>query len=474
LYPTFIRRASLALALVGVVASLFVAPGAASAKSTIFAVDSTRDLADIDLADNVCDAAPGTEGTCTLRAAVMQANATPGQQIIRLGASVYRLSLAGDGDDNGVKGDLDIKDDTIIAGTRAGKAVSTIDATGLGDRVFEVKAPLNVQNVVVKGGSRPDFIGGGFLVFGGTLRLADSVVTGNRARSGGGIYSFSQTTVELQRSVVDGNTSVEEGGGIRAAGTTNIVESTISNNRVTGPGANGLFALGGGIVSYGNLRVERSTLHANDAQSGAGLATQNGGAVVESSTISANHATVSGGAISAFSTSKLLLQNSTVALNSAPELGGIRTSGLVEFSNTIMSNNQPANCSPLFVFIGNSTLSSDTTCKFQGVNNQTNVDAKLGLPAFNGGKTLTYALLPGSPAIDRGAPTCPALDQRGVARPQNGKCDIGAFEVAPEQSSALLICQGKTARPRPCHDRPTIPTPQPVKVRSVKAGITSV
>jgi hypothetical protein len=39
------------------------------------------------------------------------------------------------------------------------------------------------------------------------------------------------------------------------------------------------------------------------------------------------------------------------------------------------------------------------------------------------------ALLPGSPAIDRGDNSgCPATDQRGVARPQNLVCDIGAYE----------------------------------------------
>jgi hypothetical protein len=52
-------------------------------------------------------------------------------------------------------------------------------------------------------------------------------------------------------------------------------------------------------------------------------------------------------------------------------------------------------------------------------------------------------LLTGSPAIDAGNPAapgstalaCPATDQRGVARPQDGNsdgqavCDIGAFEL---------------------------------------------
>jgi hypothetical protein len=49
-----------------------------------------------------------------------------------------------------------------------------------------------------------------------------------------------------------------------------------------------------------------------------------------------------------------------------------------------------------------------------------------------GGSTQTFALLPGSPAIDAAGDCTPYLnpdeDQRGVARPQGSACDIGAFE----------------------------------------------
>ncbi len=49
--------------------------------------------------------------------------------------------------------------------------------------------------------------------------------------------------------------------------------------------------------------------------------------------------------------------------------------------------------------------------------------------AGNGGPTQTVALFPGSPAINAGGgPSCPATDQRGVSRPQEKACDIGAFE----------------------------------------------
>ncbi|MCP5010611.1 MAG: tandem-95 repeat protein, partial [Aestuariibacter sp.] len=55
--------------------------------------------------------------------------------------------------------------------------------------------------------------------------------------------------------------------------------------------------------------------------------------------------------------------------------------------------------------------------------------------ADNGGNTISYALLSGSPALDvvpRNANDCGVAivtDQRGIGRPQNALCDIGAYEV---------------------------------------------
>jgi hypothetical protein len=63
-----------------------------------------------------------------------------------------------------------------------------------------------------------------------------------------------------------------------------------------------------------------------------------------------------------------------------------------------------------------------------------NVDPMIGDLQDNGGPTKTYALLPGSPAINAGDPNPadpPEWDQRGPGFPRivNGRLDIGAFEV---------------------------------------------
>jgi hypothetical protein len=54
------------------------------------------------------------------------------------------------------------------------------------------------------------------------------------------------------------------------------------------------------------------------------------------------------------------------------------------------------------------------------------IDPLLGTLADNGGPTLTLALQPGSPAINRGDPAAPPQDQRGYGR--LGVPDVGAFE----------------------------------------------
>ncbi|MEO6183044.1 MAG: choice-of-anchor Q domain-containing protein, partial [Verrucomicrobiota bacterium] len=71
---------------------------------------------------------------------------------------------------------------------------------------------------------------------------------------------------------------------------------------------------------------------------------------------------------------------------------------------------------------------------------QINTDPLLGPLADNGGPTLTHALLPGSPAIDKGYSGGQATDQRGEPRifdfssitnaaDSGDGSDIGAFEV---------------------------------------------
>jgi hypothetical protein len=107
------------------------------------------------------------------------------------------------------------------------------------------------------------------------------------------------------------------------------------------------------------------------------------------------------------------------------------------------------------------------TCGFGGTGDVTGTDPQLGALASNGGPTQTMALASTSPAIDK-IPTssglCPAADQRGAVRPDNGgaSCDIGAYEFG-----GTLVTP--TATPNPTNT----PTPTPARSSRVLLNIRS-
>src|SRR5690349_2260660 len=89
--------AAAALALLG-------GPPRVSRAAAPFVVNDQNDTPDLTPADSLCST--GT-GTCTLRAAIQQANANAGPDTIVLAALTYNLSRPG-ADDTALLGDLDI------------------------------------------------------------------------------------------------------------------------------------------------------------------------------------------------------------------------------------------------------------------------------------------------------------------------------------------------------------------------------
>jgi hypothetical protein len=106
---------------------------------------------------------------------------------------------------------------------------------------------------------------------------------------------------------------------------------------------------------------------------------------------------------------------------------------------------------------GSNLIGNPSGCTLGGIStgNLLGVDAKLARLGQNGGPLLTHSLQDGSPAIDAvktGA--CPAADQRGVARPQDGNldgravCDIGALEWRRAPPTCALSDSGTDAAGR--------------------------
>jgi CSLREA domain-containing protein len=100
--------------------------------ATNFTVNDVADDIDVSPGDGIC---ANSSGLCTLRAAVMEANALSGPDMILLSRNTtYTLAIAGSGENTSETGDLDVTDDLKIKG-RGTKTV--IDADFL-DRVIHV------------------------------------------------------------------------------------------------------------------------------------------------------------------------------------------------------------------------------------------------------------------------------------------------------------------------------------------------
>lgn len=402
-------------------------------------VNRTEDAVDAVPGNGVCDADANVKGLqCTLRTAIMEANTLAGAQTILLPTGNYRLTIAGSDEDTSRTGDLDITDALTIIGR--GSEASIIDAAGL-DRVLHITQKsgfaVQLQKLTLRGGVyvRGGHFGGGGLLVDRSVQVTieESVITDNVADQGGGIHmkpgKLTLTSVRLQ------NNRARNGGGLSTFGDTIIRRSTISGNRAENfaDSFSGLQGMGGGIDTNFGLTIERSTITGNSAElGGGGIVTlnQNSDILLTSSTLSGNTAP-SGGAIHI--RGALYLLNSTVAYNSSKALVTFHSSTIMGGHNSVIAHNGERNCyfaSNESRWFGRRNIASDASCAFTTPElNLPNTDPLLAPLAFNGGESMTHALLPGSPAIEGGDnATCNLVDQRGVARPQGLVCDIGAVE----------------------------------------------
>ena len=224
---------------------------------------------------------------------------------------------------------------------------------------------------------------------------------------------------------------------------------------------------GGGVYNIGsNLTISNMNVSGNSATMGAGLVNlENSDPVLINITFSDNTADMSGGGVYNTVNSAPQLTNVTFSGNIASLSGGgmINEQSSPVLTNVTFSHNSATSGGGIYnigssptlknVLIANSLAGGDCVNDgasvlnsnsshniIEGINkscglthgansNIIGLDPLLGPLADNGGFTQTHALLPDSPAINAG--TCsnaPTTDQRGVARPQDIQCDIGAYE----------------------------------------------
>jgi CSLREA domain-containing protein len=249
------RRGVWQLAWMAILLLFVQANSVSSAFATTFNVTKTADTNDGD-----CSAID-----CSLREAIVAANANIDADLIVLGIGLtYTLSL-GAADPAGVlvpgSGDLDIHGgDLTIQGNG-----STVDGGGI-DRVFDIQGALTVtiDNLTIRGGVARGFLslGGGLNIRGASVVLTNGVVTANSTLvesgerdAGGGIAvvgSFNAATgaaalasLTLTNTTVSNNTG-STGGGIVCV----LCVLSTSNSSITGNAATS--GDGGGVALTGN------------------------------------------------------------------------------------------------------------------------------------------------------------------------------------------------------------------------------
>src|SRR5262249_10259376 len=154
---------------------------------------------------------------------------------------------------DGLLGDLDIVSQNLtIIGAGANK--TTIDASLLGDRAFEVLsgAGLNLTGVTITGGNAMQ--GGGILNHGNS-NLQGGALSGNFALADGGpLFNDTKATLAISNSTLSNNAGWH-GGAVDSAGTLTIKDSTFSGNQATGGAASG-----GAIYTTGTTTIQQSTV----------------------------------------------------------------------------------------------------------------------------------------------------------------------------------------------------------------------
>ena len=267
----------------------------AAAPSATFTVTSTFDSPDLSPGDGTCGAfVPPDFLECTLRAAVMEANALTGTDTIELLAGIYTLDIVGSAEDASATGDLDILSEITIIGSDPYSTVISA-APGFGDRIIHLPpesvgplratTALTLTDVTITGGRLPaaGFCGpgspggGGISNEGNTLALGNVHVLENMAHCGGGL--FDDGTTAIANSFFFSNTATtDNGGAILQGGGSMVIANTLirDNFAIAGMGARGPIGppvgMGGGIFNVNALlTISYSAIEWNFAERGAGI-----------------------------------------------------------------------------------------------------------------------------------------------------------------------------------------------------------
>ena len=300
-------------------------------------------------------------------------------------------------------------------------------------------------------------VGGGIVFADGDLQVRDSRFTRNcDAALLVGLFGTGQSSVEVRGTAFEDNSGSQFPAILVYAGFLSLSRSTLRGNSPSG------------ISNFGSAEIIDSSIVANRARDGfiGGGVVNSGSMLILNSTISGNVAEsdtgLGGRAGGVYNNGQLRILFSTITENTAQgastqsRAGGIENQGTLELGGSILARNwadvgpdcigQPGSIESSngnnLVGIGDDCPGVAGPADIVGTSGAP-IDPILGPLADNGGLGWTHAVLSGSPAQgaipdsqciydDDDDPQTPDVflltDQRGVARPSFGLCEIGAYE----------------------------------------------
>jgi CSLREA domain-containing protein len=349
-----------------------------------------------------------------------------------------------------------------------------------GGGMYSENGPLNILRTTFASNTATDEGGGLSLDNFGDVTISDSTLRDNRAGTDGGGVENSGRRVTFERLLITNNRAELDGGGIynSSSGVFTIVDTTVQLN--SGASGGGLanapdndLVIRSSLFLRNTARTPRMSEEGIPEEGGHGggiFSLADGDALIENTTISGNTAATGGGGLFHDADGLVKLVNNTIWRNSAPRGGGIGVAEsdfvptvppqpniAVVARNTIIGGSLRGGSCDWYITSeggnldglgtqdgtsasGGAVLSNLTYCFLSAAPNsdlsqpalrdRRSASFTVDAIADNGGPTLSHALRWGSLAIDAGVSPCVETDQRGVTRPQNGRCDIGAYEFA--------------------------------------------
>jgi len=423
-----------------------------------------------------------------LRAAFATASGLAGPQTICIDSGLGTVTLSG--------GELVYNAITTAALTLQGNGiiVNGNDAS----RVMNVSGSLTLDNVTVTGGHASDGFGAGGVVVNGNATLTNSTISDNTSTNVGAVGGmFVNGGLTLTGSTISGNTetAASSQGGVYANGNVSLTNSTISGNSAANDGglyANGRVTLlnstvsgntgtaaggGAGAIHANGLAAVESTISGNSAVDH-GAMVSNGDVTLVNSTVSGNTATgVAGSGGGMYVSGKVTLVYATVDGNHAAVGANVDASSALTSFGSVVAEGQGggANCvvgsTTSYGYNSTDDASGAVSCHFAAGTDLVGSanDPMLAAVADNGGPTLTQLPLPLSPLVGAiPSASCETdgaigitIDQRGLPRPAEGSCDIGAVEVQapPPTTTTTTTTSSSSTTPPSTMLQAQAPTP---------------